>query len=75
MNWINVNDRLPEQDQTVLAYGYFASEIGGEDETEMMIAKCVYNTSYWQIEDTCYYSCWLYEVTHWMPMPEIPKTL
>lgn len=62
-NWISVNDFLPKDDKPVLIYAHGEIQIGK------------YNKSSTQKWD--YYSSsmlWEYPVvTHWMPLPEMPK--
>ena len=63
--WISVEDELPEEHTDVLVYYHFHSD---------NFDNCHYQTqdSYyrgrWEIEDDK-----LKTVTHWMPLPNIPK--
>lgn len=57
--WISVNDRLPKKDGRYLAYG---SAFG-----RCLIGILYYDTRIKHFSDG--------EVTHWQPLPEIPKEL
>jgi len=69
MNWIKIEDQLPEDGARVITYFEFSGvEIaiyknleGTED--EMFGSNLFYNKSGWLTDD----------VTHWMPLPEPPK--
>lgn len=66
MEWINVQDRLPNPDQKVLCFA------------DSEIYLCEYMESH---EEKYFYSeVWDYntsrkrpEITHWMPLPKPPK--
>jgi hypothetical protein len=62
--WISAKDRLPENEQDVLAYL--------DDGEETRIAPCNYANGGWF---DCMMNCVvvLRHVTHWMPLPEPPK--
>lgn len=62
--WISVKDRLPDNEQDVLAY------LDCGEETR--IAPCNYVNGVWF---DCTMNCVviLQHVTHWMPLPEPPK--
>ena len=58
MNWISVDDRLPNPGQEVLVY------------LPEMIETTIYHGSKWDEPwDTMHGD----EITHWMPLPEPPK--
>lgn len=67
--WISVKDRLPEDDQDVLVCvngntidtGYCAIHCSGLDLQDDM-------NRHW-----CTYACVSNNVTHWQPLPELPK--
>ena len=66
MNWISVKDRLPENEQTVLAYYNF----GGKCKIRFYGTLTYYAFDpepHWQHEGTGL------KVTHWMPLPEPPE--
>ena len=62
-NWVSVKDFLPKNDNPVLIYAHGEIQIGRYNES---------TTQKWD-----YYSSsmlWEYPmVTHWMPLPELPK--
>ena len=62
--WINANERLPDNEQDVLAYL--------DDGEETRIAPCNYFKGVWF---DCTMNCIvaIQHVTHWMPIPEPPK--
>lgn len=62
--WISVKDRLPEDDDDVLAYL--------NDGTETRIAACNYSNGVWY---DCVMNCIVVinNVTHWMLLPKPPK--
>lgn len=59
--WISVKDRLPEEDEFVLAYN---AESGDMD-------MAWYNGEAWVLVDL-YESEYLHP-THWMPLPDAPE--
>jgi hypothetical protein len=59
--WISVKDRLPDDDENVLAYN---SESGDID-------MAWYNGYKWFLEDT--FECVELHPTHWMPLPDAPE--
>jgi hypothetical protein len=69
MEWIPVNDQLPENLQKVLACDMY-----GE------VYKLHFNNNFgnqWKYVvsgDGIYVSLTIHNVTHWMPLPEPPKT-
>lgn len=62
--WISTKDRLPDNEQDVLAYL--------DDGEETRIAPCNYSNGVWF---DCIMNCVvvLDHVTHWMQLPEPPK--
>lgn len=58
--WISVEDRLPEEGETVLCY--YESDLMGVCTRLHEIWEDSYG--YWESDDA---------ITHWMPMPEPPK--
>lgn len=60
--WLNVNERLPENKQDVLAIS--------DDGVEVRIYPANYDRGKW-------FDCFFFELnrhtTHWMPLPEIPN--
>lgn len=78
MEWINVNERLPEDDKEVLIYIKHAD----------YPCQALYTDGYWvvsrQVRDTAKdgdmsqpsIPLWATkDITHWMPLPEPPKQL
>jgi len=69
MEWVNVNDRLPEDDSEVLIY----------DSKYNCVIAVVYNSKYfeqkgfWLNENGGEYEYEYKNVTHWMSFPELPK--
>ena len=78
--WISVNDRLPEEDKAYLVttndFGnrqgvnirWFAKDGETVDEYELAGQKCV-----WYFYDGEYGYVSTNSVTHWMPLPDLPK--
>lgn len=67
MNWMSVKDKLPSTATEVLIY---------DDCNEIWIA--VFGKSCWDVKNPsceCCYDAWEeHEVTHWMELPEPPKS-
>jgi len=72
MDWINIEDQMPKDDQKVITYcdmldnnkieiAIYKNLVGTED--EKFGHNMFYNKSGWLTDD----------VTHWMPLPEAPK--
>ena len=70
-DWISVDDRLPEDGDVVLEFGTWCGEIDGKCEFPVIEVCSIYNGMYECSGD--YYSCWLEDVTHWMPLPNPPE--
>ena len=67
MNWINVNDKLPEHSNTVLAYFPNGNEEGD-------LVSTGYRTNPTTIiSDYPNSTAHFFKATHWMEMPEPPK--
>ena len=78
--WISVTERLPEEDGSYLVttndFGnrqgvnirWFAKDGETVDEYELAGQKCV-----WYFYDSEYGYVSTNSVTHWMPLPELPK--
>lgn len=60
--WISVDERLPENEQTVLTI---------DTEGEMQV--CFYETAWEGIFQQCHGLVKIYNITHWMPLPEPPE--
>ena len=70
--WIDVNDRLPERDETVLCYVKSTMISGGECFT---IGNC-HHQKFWFLQNsvgTTSFPMHFWAVTHWMPLPKPPK--
>jgi len=68
MEWISVNDRLPEQVSFVLCYPNTKICLFGklgDFGKERMFTSYNIDMEYWDNEAS---------ITHWMPLPEPPKT-
>jgi hypothetical protein len=63
--WISVEDRLPEEDKDVLVFGYY------HEAFQTLI--CHYRTDFKGQWFTSVAGQQVYEVTHWMPLPQPPK--
>jgi hypothetical protein len=61
--WISVYERLPENEQMVLTI---------DAEGEMQV--CFYETAWKGIFQQCHGLVKIYNITHWMPLPEPPET-
>jgi len=61
MEWISVEDRLPEDGQSALAI-----EVGDDDPTVLYMVDGVWVEPLSEVR-------WAWPVTHWMPLPEPPK--
>ena len=72
VRWIPVEERLPEENVTVLA---FNADPHAEKYVLARYRTIVYLGRYWcqfdQEYDSWCASCW--KVTHWMPLPQPPK--
>lgn len=64
MQWVSVDDRLPEKDETILVWV-------GTMCTRACVGKTPYGPAWYLIDKNCYLNWW--SVTHWMPLPEPPK--
>ncbi len=65
MDWISVEDRLPEVGQRVLVYGISSQQ------PEIHVGEFTGHSWFYFPEDASWSS--LVDVTHWMPLPEAPK--
>jgi hypothetical protein len=66
--WIPVEERLPEINQRILAYGTWY-------EDGMYTAEvCSYGRIANRASDVCFWTAsHIHPVTHWMPLPDAPK--
>lgn len=65
MNWINVEDQLPEKGESVLVATEFGLSIA------RLAGKTIIDEKPTWIEINGDYDFW--NVTHWMPLPKWPK--
>lgn len=76
--WISVNDRLPDDDQVVLAHHEIIIDGGGEHKEggNVIVQRYVGKWTTDRIEQQRM-GKWLFDiadrVTHWMPIPKLPK--
>ena len=72
MEWISVDDRLPNIDERVLVYipkpdNHYNIEIA-------YISEGNDDYPYWVLQDESqFYSTRFYYISHWQPLPELPK--
>ena len=66
-DWINVKDRPPDVDQEVFVIGLFGFDHNKSFGSGKITYKDDFNV-YWTGGSRS-----LYNVTHWMPLPEPPK--
>ncbi len=78
--WINIQKKLPNHGDIILAYGLLTKELETENNlhnSEKIIAKVIYCDTIippeWIVCDTCYYTSELKDVTHWCILPPIPN--
>ena len=69
MNWISVNERLPEPNVSVLICNVEGHSI---DEMEPAVAHFDGDT-FIGLSRVDYDNYWIEEATHWMPLPELPE--
>jgi len=69
-NWISVEDRLPEIDETVLLMHYYNSNIIWIASGERTVIK---NEWYCNWDDGEFISSHYHIVTHWQPLLELPR--
>ena len=71
--WINVDDKLPEINEKVLVYIHKPDD----DKTHCTVAylsdKSDDDFPYWVFNEGQFYSTRFKHVTHWQPLPELPK--
>jgi hypothetical protein len=64
MEWINVNDRLPDNMERVIIRTRFRDT----EKRNTTVGHYIKLTGYWMFISNLYY-----KVTHWMPLPLPPK--
>lgn len=78
MNWISVKERLPENGDTVLVFDNGSIDLGHlPDIVERAILKATYEYQDDLPINTFDCGNWMspsFTVTHWMPLPESPKS-
>jgi hypothetical protein len=72
VEWISVNDRLPEDGDAIIAYGKWTGEIAGDMDYQVSSGTWDAKRKF-VILDSDYYTAELIGVTHWMPLPPPPK--
>jgi hypothetical protein len=60
MNWIKTSERMPPKGLTVLVTD------------GMFIYTAQYVSEFWHCECGCYCGMHVYDVSYWMPLPELP---
>ena len=67
MKWIDIKDKLPKVGEKVLA-------VDMNDPRPTVEILIFFGTdSYDQLLEWSSYSCNLFDPTHWMPLPEVPR--
>lgn len=71
MDWISVEDRLPEKERVVLGYGH--SAYNPDANVSVIVLWRDEGTEqggYWidPVEE------WVWNITHWMPLPDPPTS-
>jgi hypothetical protein len=64
--WISVEDRMPDKGSFVLVYGYLGSA------PQICTARYESHDKKFETDHFCEAN-YVDEVTHWMPLPELPK--
>lgn len=87
MDWISVNDRLPEDGGRILVAVRSTDDEGMRQEIGVFFAiyknhrfrlvhdvESAYEFDLLMFSGTSFESLWgtIYEITHWMPLPELP---
>ncbi len=67
MDWISVEDRLPEEFVNVI--GYLPEIVDGDTEA-WTVAECIYVFKQWKLRGEI--APHFVPPTHWMPLPEPP---
>lgn len=65
--WISINDRLPEYKQECL----ILIDVGGNIERGKYIGNGIFEANWCTVKGKNQ----LYKVTHWMPLPKLPKEI
>ena len=66
--WIDVNERLPEQNTEVLVR--YHAHFDDEDVKEFDVCIAFFYSSIFDVKDQHFYTQRIAKVTHWMPIPE-----
>jgi hypothetical protein len=69
--WINIKEESPGNGQGVIAIGTWVGEINGRGERDYMGIGTWESGVVYIDSDT--YSTEIWDVTHWMPLPEWPE--
>jgi hypothetical protein len=64
MEWISVEDRLPEDETECI--GYFEHPYSDVEQLTISEVCFANNRWYWDL-------CLIKNITHWMPLPKAPK--
>jgi len=74
--WIDVKDRLPEDNEPVFVWGIWEGEINGADDKPSRATaireKRSHSKAEWIVQGTDGYAAWMRNVTHWQPLPPPP---
>ena len=75
MTWISVKDRLPEENTPVLICTQWRDVWMASYYSECRIAQKLFSPAHWDVETLRGggIDCKATDVTHWMPLPELPK--
>jgi len=76
-NWISIEDRLPELDQAVLLFDYWkdSNDVCHKDIRVGYLTEYTTRNTSKGISRNCEWGgCeFLFNITHWQPLPEPPK--
>jgi hypothetical protein len=71
MEWIDVKDRLPEKEESVVVHCYHR----GDKSSYMEIAYYNESVKDWLMDCLSELEDYGFEVTHWMPIPTPPQII
>lgn len=68
-------ETAPKEGLFIVTGGAISDDLYRDDASYHMVivkAQDEGHVSYYEVNDTCYYSVWVEDPTHWMPLPPLP---
>ena len=68
MNWISIEEKMPQEGEQVLVIGFLSTELGGRKKEKRVGLVNWESAEKSDCSDYCYYGLEYVDITHWQPI-------